>query len=163
MAIIRWEPARELHTVQSEINRLFNSLFDTPTHAGAGQLRRWAPATDLIETEGEYVLRADLPGLTQDDVTIEVRDNVLSIAGERHTETTEQRQRYYRLERSSGSFRRSLRLPEGVDADAISASVENGVLEVHVPKPVARQPRTVTITAGGTQPEVESGEAPATA
>ncbi len=61
MTIIRWEPTRELHTVQNEIDRLFSSFFETPTHNGAGQLRRWVPATDLVESETEYVLRADLP------------------------------------------------------------------------------------------------------
>jgi HSP20 family protein len=164
MAIIRWEPARELHTVQSEINRLFGSLFDTPTHPGVRPQPAWVPATDLVETENEYVLSADLPGLSQEDVSIKVEGNVLTVAGERVTHSEEQGQGRYRLERASGSFRRSLRLPAGVDAEAITASFDKGVLEVHVPKPVAAQPRTVEITAGGAAaPAIETPEAPAAA
>jgi HSP20 family protein len=163
MAIVRWEPTRELHTVQSDINRLFNSLFDTPTRPGVRPQRGWVPATDLVETEQEYVLTADLPGLSQEDVSIQVQNNVLTVAGERVTQSEEQRQGGYRLERASGSFRRSLRLPVGVDAAAITASFDKGVLEVHVPKPVAPQPRTVEITAGTDAPAIEGTEAPAAA
>jgi HSP20 family protein len=156
MAVIRWEPARELHTVQGEINRLFNSLFDTPTHATALRTRGWVPATDLVEGDSEYVLRADLPGLGEDDVTIEVENDVLTVSGERKGEHEEKRQGYYRLERSFGSFRRSLRLPEGVDAGAIVAGFDKGVLEIRVPKPAARKPHRVAITVGGERPAIES-------
>ncbi|HWF56690.1 MAG TPA: Hsp20/alpha crystallin family protein [Solirubrobacteraceae bacterium] len=156
MAIIRWEPARELHTVQSEINRLWGSFFDTPTHAAVARTARWIPATDLVESDSEYVLRADLPGLSEEDVNIEVADGVLTVSGERKTENEERRQGYHRLERASGSFRRSLRLPEGVDADAITASFDKGVLDVHVPKPAARQPHKVAITVGDGRPAIEA-------
>jgi HSP20 family protein len=163
MAIIRWEPTRELQAVQSEMNRLFNSFFDTPTHDGVNRLRRWVPATDLVEAENEYVLRADLPGLTQADVSIELDDNVLTISGERKAEHEEQKEGYYRLERAFGSFSRSLTLPEGVDPEAIKASFTNGVLEVRVPKPEERKPRKVAITVGGAQPAIEGSETQAPA
>ena len=80
MALIRWEPVRELNTIQSEMNRLFNSFFDSPTPSNGAALRRWIPAMDLVETDDDFVLRADLPGLTQDDVNIELEDNVLTIS-----------------------------------------------------------------------------------
>src|ERR1700733_9498565 len=152
MALIRWEPAREIGTIQSEMNRLFNTLFDTPTSvSNRATFRRWIPAMDLGETEGDYVLKADLPGLSESDVKIEVEDNVLTISGERKAE-------YYRIERSSGSFRRSLTLPEGVNPEAVKATFDRGVLEVHVPKPEQRKPRTVEITVGSEPKTIEGSE-----
>ncbi len=147
MALIRWEPARELGTIHNEMNRLFNTFFDTPTPA-PNTLRRWIPATDLVETDGEFVLRADLPGLSEDDVKIELDDNVLTVSGERKSEHEERKEGYYRIERSSGSFRRSLTLPEGVDPESVKATFDRGVLEVRVPKPEQRKPRKVAISVG---------------
>ena len=94
---------------------------------------------DLAETEDEFVLKADLPGLSEDDVSIELEDNVLTVSGERKGEHEERKDGYYRVERSYGRFSRSLTLPEGVDADAVKASFDHGVLEVHIPKPEAKQ------------------------
>ncbi|MGH2873390.1 MAG: Hsp20/alpha crystallin family protein [Solirubrobacteraceae bacterium] len=160
MALIRWEPIRELDTIQSEFNRLFNSFFDTPTTAN-GAARRWVPAMDLVEGDGEYVLRADLPGLSESDVRVELDESVLTISGERRSEHEQRKGGVHRVERSSGSFRRALTLPEGVDADAITATFDRGVLEVRVPKPERRQPRRVQITVGeaGAQPSAIEGGA----
>jgi len=146
MALIRWEPAREVHSLQQEMNRLFGSFFDGPTSAEGIPARRWIPAMDLVEEGSEYVLRADLPGLDEQDVTIELDERVLTIAGERRSRSEERKDGYHRYERASGSFSRSLTLPEGVDPDAIRASFERGVLEVRIPKPEERKPRRVTIT-----------------
>src|SRR5689334_20161139 len=119
MALVRWEPLREMATLQNEMNRLFGTFFDTPTTAMSGNgngFRRWIPAMDLVETEEHFVLRADLPGLGEDDVKIEAVDNVLTISGERAAEHETKGEGYYRLERGSGAFSRTLTLPEGVDA-----------------------------------------------
>jgi len=151
MALIRWEPARELR----DMNRLFNTLFEPS--AGA-VMRRWSPAMDLVETEDNYVLRADLPGVSEGDVKIELDDNVLTISGERKSAHKEAKEGYYRVERAYGSFSRTLTLPEGVDADAISASFDRGVLEVNVPKPEQRKPRRVEIAVGGSEPAIEAPE-----
>jgi HSP20 family protein len=158
MALIRWEPVRELNTIQSEMNRLFNTLFEpsTPGNGGAS-LRRWIPAMDLVETGDHFVLRADLPGLTEKDVNIEVEDNVLTISGERKAEHEERKEGYYRVERASGSFSRSLTLPEGIEPDSVRASFDNGVLEVRVPKPEERKPRKVAISIGGGEPKTIEG------
>lgn len=159
MALIRWEPVRELNTIQSDMNRLFNTFFASPTAGNGGSFRRWIPAMDLVEAENDFVLKADLPGLNEDDVKIEVEDNVLTISGERKSEREDHKEGYYRVERAFGSFRRSLTLPEGVDPESVQASFERGVLEVHVPKPEDRKPRKVEISVGGEEPKaIENSE-----
>jgi HSP20 family protein len=160
MALVRWEPVRELNSLQSEMNRLFNTFFDTPntTGNGGGSARRWVPSMDLAETDTHFVLRADLPGLTEQDVSIELEDNVLTVAGERKAEHEEKKEGYYRVERSFGQFRRSLTLPEGVDATSIAATFDKGVLEVRIPKPEERKPHRVAIKVGDQAPAIEGSE-----
>jgi HSP20 family protein len=153
MALIRWEPARELQTVQGEINRLFNTLFESPTPVANGAPRRWVPAMDLVENDGQFVLRADLPGIDEGDLKLELQDDVLTISGERNAKHEERKDGYYRVERSFGSFSRSLTLPEGVDPEQIKASFNKGVLEVQIPKPETRKPRKVQISVGESTPE----------
>ncbi|HEX6459327.1 MAG TPA: Hsp20/alpha crystallin family protein [Thermoleophilaceae bacterium] len=109
---------------------------------------------DLIEAEDHFLLKADLPGVSEEDVTIEVQDNVLTVSGERKAEHERKEKGFYRLERSFGRFSRSLTLPEGVDADAISASFDKGVLAVSIPKPEERKPRRISI-GGGTPATLE--------
>lgn len=158
MAIIRWEPAREIGSLQQEVNRLFGTFFDTQAGAGNGGLRRWIPAMDLVEEDEDYVLRADLPGLGERDVNVELEDNVLRISGERKSEHEEQRDGYRRIERASGSFARSLTLPDGVDPERVKARFEHGVLEVRVPKPEQRKARRVTIDVGEQPAALEGKE-----
>ena len=166
MAVVRWEPVREVHSLQQEMNRLFGSFFDTPGQqpAGDGARQRWIPAMDLVESDEHYLLRADLPGLGTDDVKIELDDNVLTISGERRIQREQRAEGHYRIERASGTFARSLTLPGGVDADRIEADFANGVLEVRIPKPEQRKPRRVAI--GGERPdtvEASSSAEPVTA
>ncbi len=159
MALIRWEPVRELNTLQSEMNRLFNTVFDAPSGGdGGGSLRRWIPAMDLVETDEDFVLRADLPGLAEGDVNIELEDSVLTVSGERKSEHAERKEGYYRVERGSGSFSRSLTLPDGVDPEKIQASFDRGVLEVRIPKPEERKPRKVAISVGEQPRAIEGSE-----
>ena len=158
MTIVRWEPFRELSSLQTEMNRLFNAAFDTPG-GGNGGARRWAPAMDLLETDDHFVLRADLPGMTESDVNIEVEDNVLTVSGERKAEHEENREGFYRVERAFGAFSRSLTLPKGINADAVSASFDKGVLEVRIPKPEERKPRRITIGTAGEEPKTLEGAA----
>ena len=167
MALVRWEPVRELHTVQQEMNRLFNTFFDVPAgtpEGGQGTgMRRWMPAMDLVESEDHFVLRADLPGLAEEDVKLEVAGDTLTVSGERRFEHEAKKDGFYRLERGSGTFSRSLTLPEGVDADAIEAAFDKGVLEVRIPKPEQRRPRRVEIAVGGGQKAIEGRAAEAAA
>jgi HSP20 family protein len=145
MTIVRWEPLREFSTLQNEMNRLFNTVFDAPSPGNSGTLRRWMPAMDLVETADHFVLRADLPGLTEDDVKIEFEDGTLTLSGERKVENEDKGEGYYRAERAFGSFSRSLTLPQGIDPEAVTASFDRGVLEVSIPKPEERKPRRIEI------------------
>lgn len=146
MALIRWEPVREMDTLQSEMNRLFDGFFGARANGAAG--RRWIPAMDLVETESDFVLRADLPGMREDDVVIEVKDNVLTVSGERKAEHENRDEGYYRVERAFGGFSRSLTLPEGVDAESVTANFDAGVLEVRISKPAERKPQRIQIGVG---------------
>jgi len=155
MTIVRWEPFRELNTLQSEMNRLFNSVFEPQQGGNGGSvMRRWMPAMDLVETGDHFILRADLPGLSEDDVQIELEDGTLTVSGERKTEHESNDEGYYRVERASGSFTRSLTLPQGVDPEGVTARFDRGVLEVRIPKPESRKPRRIEI-AGAGQPAIE--------
>ena len=125
-----------------EVDRLFDAFFGQDRDA----TRRWVPPMDLVEAEGHYVLEADLPGLSDGDVKIEVADDTLTVSGERKLARERSERGWYRIERSFGSFSRSLTLPEGVDADAITAGFHDGVLEVRIPKPAERKPRRIEIS-----------------
>jgi HSP20 family protein len=127
-----------------EIDRVFDAFFGQ-----TDQGRRWVPPVDLVEAEDHFVLKADLPGLTEDDVNIEVQDGTLTISGERKAEHEQREKGWYRIERSFGRFSRSLTLPDGVDPDRIAASFNHGVLEVSIPKPEERKPRRIAISGEG--------------
>jgi|SRR5687767_2294251 HSP20 family protein len=127
-----------------EFDRLFSSLFENRDRGA----QRWVPAMDLVEADDHFVLKADLPGVDEGDVAIEVQDNVLTLSGSREAEHERNEQGWYRLERSYGSFNRSLTLPDGVDPDKVEANFDRGVLEVRIPKPEERKPRRISIGNG---------------
>jgi HSP20 family protein len=127
-----------------EFDRLFSSLFENRDRSA----QRWVPAMDLVEADDHFVLKADLPGVDEGDVAIEVQDNVLTLSGSREAEHERNEQGWYRLERSYGSFNRSLTLPDGVDPDKVEANFDRGVLEVRIPKPEERKPRRISIGNG---------------
>jgi HSP20 family protein len=157
MALVRWEPVRELNSLQQEMNRLFSTFFDTPTGGNGNTIaRRWIPAMDLVETDDHYVLTADLPGLAEGDIDLEFEGDVLTLSGERKAEHSERREGFYRLERATGAFSRSLTLPEGIDPEAVKAKFDNGVLEVRIPKPEQRKPRKVAIQVGDAPKTIDS-------
>ena len=155
MTIVRWEPLRELGSLQNEMNRLFNTVFDAPAPANGGTtMRRWMPAMDLVETDDHFVLRADLPGMSEGDIKIEFEDGTLTVSGERKTEHESGKEGYYRVERAFGAFSRSLTLPQGIDAEAVTAHFDRGVLEIRIPKPEVRKPRRIEI-GGAAQETIE--------
>jgi HSP20 family protein len=140
-----------------EIDRVFDAFFGQNEQSA----RRWVPPVDLVEAEDHFVLKADLPGLSEEDVSIEVQDGSLTISGERKAEHEERARGWYRIERSFGRFNRSLTLPDGVDADRIEASFSHGVLEVRIPKPEERKPRRIEISSadGNGKPAALEGSA----
>ncbi len=141
MSVVRFEPLRDLTSFRDDFNRLVSRTF------GDGE-RTWTPAVDVIETGDSVVLKAELPGLTAEDVDVEVDENVLTISGEREFRDEVEDGRYHRIERSYGRFSRSLTLPQGIKADAVSATFTDGVLQVTVPKADEVRPRKVTIDTG---------------
>ena len=148
MALVRSTPNRSLSPIQSDFNRLFSSFFDTATPVAASLARAtrgFVPATDVVEQDDSYLVTVDLPGLTESDVKVEILDGVLTISGERSSSHDDDKDGYRRIERAYGSFARTLTLPKGVEASAVTANFKNGVLEVTVPKPETAKPQQVQI------------------
>ena len=146
MALVRMDPVRELDSLPGNINTLFDRFFERPGNGGEG--RRWIPAMDLVEKDDHLELRADLPGMSEDDVNVEIRDRVLTISGERKDEQEETREGYRRIERAFGRFSRSITLPDGIDPNEVEANFDNGVLVVTIPKPKEAEPKRVEIGHG---------------
>jgi HSP20 family protein len=146
-----WDPLSEMNRM---VDDMFGSLMRRPGGQRMQQITEWAPAIDVVTKDGDLVVRAELPGVKQEDVDITLQDNVLTISGERKAEQEEERGGYYVRERRYGSFSRSLTLPEGVDESKIHARYENGVLEVTVEGAAAvQEPRRIQIegaSGGGT-------------
>jgi HSP20 family protein len=139
--LVRWEPFREIAQMQSEMGRLFDGLFEGRGRGTQG----WVPALDVWETETEVVYAFDLPGLSEDEISIEVADDTLTVTGERRRATEEKTDRFFRYERRYGSFSRAVGLPAGVDDAKIAAAYKDGVLEVRVPKPEEAKPRRIQL------------------
>ncbi len=160
--MIRWESVGELNTIQSEMNRALQHPFDSPARAGQvyATMQCWIPPMDLIETGGDYVLRADLPGLSQAEVNIELADNVLTLSGERKAVHEDREEGYYRVERAFGAFSRSLTLPEGIHPDSVQAHFDRGMLEIRIPKPEQRKPRKSASARASATPRSRAGEPP---
>ena len=149
-------PFRGFYDMQSEMNRMFDEVFGNLARtSGGGRQRgevpsRWAPALDVLQEDGDIVVRAELPGVKQEDVDITLQNGVLSISGERRAEEQKEGSGYYVRERRYGSFQRSMTLPEGVDESKIRARFQDGVLEVRVEGAAAvREPKRIQIEGGG--------------
>ncbi len=146
-------PFRDFWDLQDQMKRtledMFGGLLRRPESLPQTQLTEWAPAVDVLSEDGDLLIRAELPGLKQENVDITLQNNVLTISGERKAEREEERGGYYVRERRYGSFRRSMTLPEGTDESKISARFENGVLEVRVQgAAVVEEPKRIQIEAG---------------
>jgi HSP20 family protein len=143
MALVRWEPFRELAALQNEMSRWTSPL--TGTTPGNGSSSTWLPAVDVWETDDELVLSFDLPGIREDEIAVELDDNILTVSGKRERTSEHSNDRFYRFERRFGAFSRSVTLPQGVQEDAIRANYANGVLEVRVPKPEEPKPKRIQV------------------
>jgi len=140
--------AEPFFSLQREIDRLFDDFargFPTLTSFGNGNGGKLMPSVDVVETDKEIEITAELPGLEEKDVQLNVADNILTIRGEKKAEREEKDKDYRLVERSYGSFERTLELPPGVDADAIKANIAKGVLKVTVPKPAPKQAKKIEV------------------
>ena len=150
MAVVRFEPFRELAALQNEMGRWMNQVWGgTPQGGNGGNGGTWLPAVDVWETETELVLSFDLPGIPEDKISVELDENVLTVTGARERQTEHSADRFYRFERRFGTFSRSVTLPAGVNEEAIKADYRDGVLEVHVPKPEEQKPKRIQIGTSG--------------
>jgi HSP20 family protein len=141
--LARWEPFRGVTTLQDQVNRLFNDVFERKGEESS--LSAWAPAVDIYETEHELVVKADLPDVDPKDLDIHVENNILTIRGERKFEKKVSEENYLRVERSYGSFARSFTLANTVNAEAIKADYQNGVLTLSVPKREEAKPKQIKV------------------
>src|SRR5918992_4517889 len=152
MSIVRYDPFRDLRSLQEEVNRLFSTnLTRSFDDEGIGR-GAWNPSVDIYENKDQIVLEAELPGMKQDDFELTVENNVITLRGERQFEKKEEADNYHRVERSYGSFTRSFTLPQTVSTENVVAEYRNGVLRVTMPKREEVKARRIEITG-------ESGEA----
>jgi HSP20 family protein len=141
-----WEPSRGSVTFREELNRLFNDAFGRSGEES--NLTSWAPAVDIFETEHELVVKADLPDIDPKDLDIRVENNILTIRGERKFEKKVDENNYLRVERAYGSFARSFSLANTVNAEAIKADYQNGVLTLSIPKREEAKPKQIKVNVG---------------
>ena len=144
--LMRWDPFRDLASLQADLDRL---IAGAPAGPESTLPRRWSPASDVIETDDAIVVTAEFPGVKDEDVHITVQDGVLRIAGERKLQEEVKEDRFYRVERSYGSFERAFPLPRGVKEDDITAGIAYGVLKITIPKPAAPEPKRIAINPEG--------------
>ena len=143
--LTRFEPFRGASSLQDQLNRVFNDVFE---RAGESNLTSWAPAVDIFETEHELVVKADLPDVDPKDLDIRVENNILTIRGERKFEKKVSEDKYLRVERAYGSFSRSFSLANTVNAEAIKADYQNGVLTLTIPKREEAKPKQIKVNVG---------------
>lgn len=152
MAIIRWDPFRDLMTLRDRMNRLFEDAVSTARSEDRDLISSaWTPAVDIYEDENQLVLTAEVPGIDDKDIEIKIEDNTLSIRGERKMEKETKEENYHRIERAYGSFYRSFSLPNYIDQENIRADHENGVLKITMPKKPELKPRKVRILKAGSE------------
>ena len=152
MAIVRWEPLRDLVNAQRDFGRLFRDAFSSQLDETELSTRSWAPPVDIYETDNDIVLKAELPGVDSKDVEVRVEDNTLYLKGERKFEKEVKDQNYHRIERSYGSFARSFSLPSSISTDKVKAEFKDGLLTISMPKREEAKPKTVKIEATKSEP-----------
>ncbi len=146
MSIMRWRPRGDVYSARNEISRLFDNFFTGWPEPRKGLLEgEWTPSVDVAETDGEITVTAELPGVKQEEVDITIADDVLTLKGEKKEEKEVKEKDYHRIERSYGSFQRSVRLPTGVKADKAKAAYKDGILTITVPKAEEAKPKQIKI------------------
>jgi HSP20 family protein len=160
-----WDPFGDLRSAQDErtqdqMDRLFAQALGLHGQWQTASARAWAPALDISEGKNAYLVTVELPGVKLDDLEITLEDGLLTIQGERHVANDSSEEQFHRLERSSGAFRRSITLPAHVEADAVEASMEDGVLRILVPKAEGAKAKRIQVTPGGQMEAIAASSRP---
>ena len=149
MALIRWDPFREMSALQERMNRLFSDVrAQAPVRGEEIVQGAWIPAVDIFETNEAIVLKAELPGITAQDISVEVKDNTLTLKGEKKFEKEVKEENYHRVERSYGSFQRAFTLPGTIQQEKVKAKFKDGILEITLPKVEEAKPKQVKVDIG---------------
>ena len=147
MTLVKWDPFRDVTVLQNRINRMFEESFGRPREADDEmKLQTWRPTVDIYEAENGIVLAVELPGVSKEDIAVEVKDDVLTLTGERVPDPAINEDSYYRRERLFGPFKRSFTLHQDIKPDQIKATFKDGILQIEIPRPVQEQPKPVTVT-----------------
>ena len=147
MTITKWEPIKDLITLQDRMNRLFDeSMRGIRPGEEALNSALWSPAVDIYETENEVILKAELPEINQKDIDIQVENNTLVLRGERRFEKEAKRENFHRIERAYGAFARSFTLPAAIDQERIRADYKDGILKVVMPKREEIKPKQIRVS-----------------
>jgi HSP20 family protein len=146
MNLVKWNPWREMSAQQHRLNHIFNE----PFFSGAGKtedlsMGTWYPAVDMFDDDDKIVIKAELPGLDKKDISVDIKNRVLTLSGERNYDNEVKEENYYRRERATGRFKRSFHLPADINADQIKADFKDGVLKVEIPKPEEQKPKQITV------------------
>ena len=147
MAIVRWDPFRDLNMLQDRMNRLFDDAGRPWRTDEPAATTSWSPSVDIFETEGEIVVKAELPGMDRKDIQLNLENNVLSLRGERKFQKETKDDNYHRIERSNGVFSRSFSIPATVDEERIRADYNDGVLKIVLPKKAQAKPKQIKIAS----------------
>ena len=146
MNLVKWYPWREMPALYNRINGMFDDpFFSLDRLADQENLGMWNPAVDLYEKDDHFIIKAELPGINKDDIKVDLKDQVLTLSGERNFDNEVKEENYYRRERSYGKFQRAFTLPADVDSEKIKAEFKDGVLQIEVPKPQDKKAKQVTI------------------
>jgi HSP20 family protein len=146
MALIRWDPFREISTLQERMNRLFSEVARRSPVAEEEMVQgAWIPPVDIFETGDSIVIKAELPGISKEDITLEVKENTLTIKGEKKFEKDVKEESYHRVERSYGAFQRAFSLPGTVQQDKVKAKFRDGILEITIPKAEEAKPKQIKV------------------
>lgn len=146
MAIVKWDPFRDVAELQGRINRMFEDSFGpSRDRENETNVCAWTPAVDIYETEAGVTLAVELPGVGKENVSVEVKDNILTLKGERFSKPDVKPEAYYRQERCYGTFQRSFTLHHNIQPDLIKATFKDGMLEIEIPRPEEEQPKQITV------------------
>jgi HSP20 family protein len=145
MNLVRWNPWREMTTLQNRINNFFDDNYFPTSREDKEFMGVWYPVVDMFEKDDGVVIKAELPGMEKKDISIDIKDRVLTVKGERKHENEVKEENYYRKERSYGRFQRSFSLPAEVDSDKIKAEFKDGLLKIEIPMPEEKKPKQITV------------------